>query len=1342
MRSATSWLLTALLAMFACLISSPSLKAAEPTGPNIIMVFIDDMGWGDFSCFGNRDAQTPNVDRLASEGLRFSQFYVNAPICSPSRCALTTGQYPHRWKINSYLNNRADNARRGVADWLDPQAPTLARLLQQHGYATGHFGKWHLGGQRDVDDAPPIRAYGFEQSLTNFEGMGPKLLPLTLKSGDTEPGRIWADAERLGQPVTWMQRSQITGGFVDAAIPFIDHASQAGKPFYVNLWPDDVHGPLWPPVEKWAEGKRGLYLSVLQEMDRQLGKLFDHVRNTPKLRDNTLILVCSDNGPEPGAGGAGPFRGAKTRLYEGGIRSPLVVWGPGLMPKEKCGTHNATSVFAAFDLVPSLLALAGVKAPPEVTFDGEDLSATLIGRSDASRTAPIHWRRPPDRKNSPPALPDPQPDLAVRDGHWKLLCNYDGTQPELYDLSHDIGETTNLAEQQPDVAKRLSGAAVAGHQSMPADNGPLIGAQATKPNRAGPKPKAAAPADPRAARPNVLLILVDDLKPTLGCYGDSIAKTPNIDRLAARSMRFDLAYCNQAVCAPSRFTLMLGSHSTSTGLYGLSSRLRDRIPDAVTLPHHFARHGYRTESLGKVFHVGHGNDGDPQSFSVAHFSDKVIEYADPASTDGGQLTREEAYFSNQQLNRIKELPRGAAFESPDVADEAYADGRVAAETIQRLQAARQRRDSEGTPFFIAVGFARPHLPFSSPQRYWDLYDPEQFAAPATEKTPEGAPKVAGKTNGELANYKPVPNSGEVDAALRTQLTHGYYASVSFVDAQIGKVLDELDRQQLTDNTIVVLWGDHGFHLGDHGYWTKHTNYEQANRIPLLIAAPGVAKPGSSTRQLAESADVFPTLAELAGLDAPTGPQRIDGRSLVPVLRDSSARVRDHAYHVFPKAKLGRAIRTERYRLVEWKNVGQAPETAELELYDSETDPHETRNVAAGQPQIVAELRAILDAYPEPVNPNEKANAKPAGAVPRAVGLSLSSPIDFQVVQRSSAKQGQLTIAGELAEEVVATDLKIEARFVDGQQDAPWMPVTGSVSGRTLAGTIEAPAGGWWRLEVRVTAAGNPLASSSVEHVGIGEVFVIAGQSNSANHGEERQRPHSGRVAAFDGKKWQIADDPQPGASGGGGSFIPPFADAIVAQENVPVGIVACGIGATSVREWLPEGATFPNPPTIESRVRKLPDGLWASDGAAFDAFVARMKPLGPRGFRAVLWHQGESDANQKDSTRTLPGPLYREYLEKVIRDSRQAVGWEAPWFVAQASYHVPGDEGSEEIRAAQASLSRDGIALAGPDSDALKGDLRDSNGQGVHFSGKGLREHGARWAAKVLPWLEQQRARP
>ena len=464
-----------------------------------------------------------------------------------------------------------------------------------------------------------------------------------------------------------------------------------------------------------------------------------------------------------------------------------------------------------------------------------------------------------------------------------------------------------------------------------------------------------------ADSPNVLLLLVDDLKPTLGCYGDSIAVTPHIDALAARGMRFEKAYCNQAVCAPSRFTLMLGSHSTSTGLYGLGSNLRETLPGAVTLPQHFAAHGYTTESLGKVFHIGHGNHGDPASFQQPHYAEKVIEYVDPAST-GGLLTREEAYFTNQKLGQIKSLPRGAAFESPDVADNAYADGRVADEVVRRLRA-----DDRSKPFFMAAGFARPHLPFSVPRRYWELYDRDSLPLAETVELPSGAPKVAGKRGGEITNYRPVPTDAPIDEALAHKLVHGYYAGVSYVDAQIGQIVRALDETGLSENTLVVLWGDHGFHLGDLGIWTKHTNYEQATRIPLLIVAPGVIRPGSRTGQLAESVDLFPTLAELAGLAAPTGPQPIDGVSLVPVLRDPDTRVRDHAFHAYPKRTLGRAIRTDRYRLVEWKQPGEDDDAkVELELYDYAKSAIEQRNIARAQPAVVSRLRSILQTYPEAV----------------------------------------------------------------------------------------------------------------------------------------------------------------------------------------------------------------------------------------------------------------------------------------------------------------------------------------------------------------------------------------
>jgi arylsulfatase A-like enzyme len=502
--------------------SDQAAAGPVPTRPNLVIVFIDDMGWSDLSCFGNRDARTPEMDRLAAEGIRFTRFYVNAPICSPSRVALTTGQYPHRWRITSYLAHRGENTRRGMAQWLDPAAPTLPRMLQEAGYATGHFGKWHMGGQRDVADAPPITAYGFDRSLTNFEGMGPKLLPLTLRPGEDSPGRIWADAERLGGPATWMQRSQITGGFVEAAVEFMTESAAKGRPFYVNLWPDDVHSPFWPPVDRWRNDRRSQYLAVLEAMDRQLAVLFDQIRGTPALRDNTLVLLCSDNGPEAGAGSAAPLRGGKATLYEGGIRSPLIAWGPGIVAGRAAGTTDEVSIFAAFDLVPSLLAIAGVAAPANSDLDGTDVSPALRGERPTSHAGPLCWRRPPEHKTWRPAGTEPLPDLAVREGRWKLLCDYDGEAAELYDVTADPGETRDLATVEPAEARRLAAVAVAWHRSMPTDAGPALG-QAAAQSRPGPAaaeaPAVAQPPPAGQTGPVRRVIAADDSSKTLAAIG-------------------------------------------------------------------------------------------------------------------------------------------------------------------------------------------------------------------------------------------------------------------------------------------------------------------------------------------------------------------------------------------------------------------------------------------------------------------------------------------------------------------------------------------------------------------------------------------------------------------------------------------------------------------------------------------------------------------------------------------------------------------------------------------------------------------------------------------------------
>jgi len=436
--------------------------------PNVILVFIDDMGWTDFSCFGNTDAQTPNIDKMAAEGVSFEQFYVNSPICSPSRVAISTGTYPQRWKITSYLAHRKQNTERGMAQWLDPKAPMLARSLKEAGYATGHFGKWHMGGQRDVTDAPAITEYGFDESLTNFEGMGAKLLPLTMDENGIV-GRIWENAEILGEPVTWIQRSEITGGFIDAAIPFMEKAQKEGKPFYVNLWPDDVHSPFWPPYEAYGlakeSGKRGLYLAVLEAMDKQFGILFDYIRMNDELRENTLILICSDNGPEQGAGRSGNLKGFKTHLYEGGIRSSLVVWGPGFINEEAKGYRNTESFFSAIDIVPSILEFTGATAPKDAKLDGESLIHTILGEKSTSRKSPVFYSRPPDRKDYYGFAN--LPDLAMRKGNWKLLCDYDGSRPELYNIAEDPGETINLAEIHTERIETMTDQLLAWWDSMP-----------------------------------------------------------------------------------------------------------------------------------------------------------------------------------------------------------------------------------------------------------------------------------------------------------------------------------------------------------------------------------------------------------------------------------------------------------------------------------------------------------------------------------------------------------------------------------------------------------------------------------------------------------------------------------------------------------------------------------------------------------------------------------------------------------------------------------------------------------------------------------------------------------
>lgn len=435
----------------------PDLFAAEDKKkPNVLFIFIDDMGYGDPSCYGNTEIKTPNIDRLAHEGVRFTQFYVNSPVCSPSRVAMTTGQYPARWQIYSYLDARQSNRRRNMANFLDPAAPSLARQLKQAGYKTGHFGKWHMGGGRDVDDAPHPQAFGFDESSVTFEGLGDRLLinndGLSKQSAKLKQGNI-----------TWVEKHQISQIRVDQTLDFIRRHKDDS--FYVNLWFNDVHDAHLPSAEQLAKFKdvsENLYVqkffAVLDEMDRQIGRVLDGL-DEMGLNENILVILTSDNGPTDWPhyytegvfppGSVGTLKGRKWSLYEGGIRMPFIVRWTGTIPG---GKVNSETVGCGVDLFPSMCKLTGTAVPDGVPLDGEDISRSFLGEA-VERKRPIFWYYPNQPK---PGKPDNiSPLFAVRDGRWKLLINPDDMQGQLYDLIDDPDETTNLILKQPEKAKDL-----------------------------------------------------------------------------------------------------------------------------------------------------------------------------------------------------------------------------------------------------------------------------------------------------------------------------------------------------------------------------------------------------------------------------------------------------------------------------------------------------------------------------------------------------------------------------------------------------------------------------------------------------------------------------------------------------------------------------------------------------------------------------------------------------------------------------------------------------------------------------------------------------------------------
>ena len=467
---------------------------------------------------------------------------------------------------------------------------------------------------------------------------------------------------------------------------------------------------------------------------------------------------------------------------------------------------------------------------------------------------------------------------------------------------------------------------------------------------------------------NVLFIAVDDLRPQLNCYGYENIQSPNLDKLAAQGLLFNRTYCQQAVCSPSRTSLLTGYRPESVGVTDMNTHFRENKPDVVTLPEHFKNNGYYTRSFGKIYHPGLD---DPQSWSDSswwsRFPDKY-NYQDPQidielrkafDQFNARLQKISANMTaGEKLEARREKPRGPSWAAPDVPDSLLADGEGAAEVIKTMNEVKDR------PFFIAAGFRKPHLPFVAPKKYYDLYPENKITLADNNFMPENAPQIAGTDWDELRKYSDIPKEGPVSDKKARELTRAYYACVSYIDTQVGKLLDELDRLDLRKKTVVIIWGDHGWHLLEHGLWCKHTNYEIATRAPMIISAPGMKTRGASTNALTEFVDIYPSLSEICGLPLP---DHLEGTSFKPLLDDPDLAWKKAAFSLYPRTDanagdvMGRAMRTDRYRYVEWTNDDKS--FNQIELYDHQTDPEENFNIA-GDPEnseLIQELSEQLHA---------------------------------------------------------------------------------------------------------------------------------------------------------------------------------------------------------------------------------------------------------------------------------------------------------------------------------------------------------------------------------------------
>lgn len=515
-----------------------------------------------------------------------------------------------------------------------------------------------------------------------------------------------------------------------------------------------------------------------------------------------------------------------------------------------------------------------------------------------------------------------------------------------------------------------------------------------------------------ASRPNVLFIAVDDLRPELGCYGVTQAKTPNMDRLAKQGVVFTRAYCQQPLCNPTRASLLTGLRPASTGVFHNNTHFREKVPDVITLPQHFKNHGYYTMTIGKIFH---GGLEDSPSWSETLRAKTLGEPYPEKAVNGYQLPENRKALGEMTAVSKKEGSgegSGPATECADVPDQAYKDGVTADTAIAAI------RNAKNQPFFLAVGFSKPHLSFIAPKKYWDLYDPAKLVLAKNLDAPKDAPPISLSSSLELRARSDMPKNGPISESDSRHLLHGYLACVSYIDAQVGRILAELEANGLAENTIVVLWGDHGYQLGEHSMWGKATTFEVCSLAPLIVSAPGRAGNGKSATGLVEFVDIYPTLCELANLPLPLN---LEGLSAVPLLNDPAMAWKSAAFTqspspvfrewagrpldavmskvfqtlmepVYKKVQAmdpddyspekynqyvtGYSMRTDRYRFTYWCDDRKPDKPLAIEIYDHVNDPDENTNIAPQSPELVKLLTEQWQAGWRKATPAKASTIKP------------------------------------------------------------------------------------------------------------------------------------------------------------------------------------------------------------------------------------------------------------------------------------------------------------------------------------------------------------------------------